>query len=193
MSDLGLQAQVQRHFNFLVSEKGFECTESTPYRVRFESVAVFIELVFDGHRSYEVGLLIGKINSKNLPFSINEILRLRRAPESFLLTQATTEKALAASVAKLAQALRIYGSDFIAGKESSFVEVEELRQRECRQYALDRDLRMARTKAEVAWHKKDYATVIKVLKPLRSALTASEVGKLEFAEKQCGWLLKRKK
>lgn len=191
MPDLGLQAQAERHFGFLVSEKGYRCTESTPYRVRFESPTAFIELVFDGDRSYELGLLVGKTGvagSGNHPFSIDEILRLRRAPEAerFSLVQVTSSEALASFVAQLAQMLRSHGTDFVTGNERSFSELAEQRRREVQNYALERDLRAARAEAEAAWRGKDYASVVKALKPLRAALTVTEVGKLEFAEKQCG-------
>lgn len=185
MTDLGLQKEVQRDFDFLTTA-GYKCVESTPYRVRFESPTVFVEVVFDGNRSYELGLLIGTIGSENPPFSIDEILRLRSAPEAHMLSlvQVTTREALATWVLKLADLLRTYGKDFIAGNKKCFDELALHRMKETQTYALDRDLRMARAEAETAWHKKDYQTVVKVLKPFRDALTASEAGKLEFAEKQ---------
>jgi len=188
MPDLGLSDQAQQHFGFLATEKHYRNTELTPYRVRFESPTTFVELVFDGNRSYELGLLVGKISSGNPPFSVDEILRLRRAPEAgtFSLVQVTTREGLATWVEKLAQVFRTYGSDFIAGNEQSFAELAEQRRKEVQDYALERDLRMARAEAEAAWRKKDYAAVVTALRPLRAALTAAEVGKLEFAEKQCG-------
>lgn len=189
MPDLGLQTQAEQHFGFLVSENGYRCTQSTPYRVRFESPTTFIDLVYDGNRSFELGLLVGKTGvniSGNPPFSIDEILRLRRAPEAkkFSLVQVTSREVLASFVQQLAQMLRAYGGDFIAGNEQSFAELAEQRRGEVRAYALERDLRKARAEADAAWHRKDYPAVVKALKPLRSALTAAEVGKLEFAEKQ---------
>lgn len=187
MPDIGLQTQAERHLGFLVAEKGYRCTASTPYRVRFDSPTTFIELVFDGNRSYELGLLIGKAGSEssgNPPFSIDEILRLRHAPEAkrFSLVQVTSSETLASFVAQLAQMLQTYGGDFVSGNEKSFAELAEQRQREIKTYALERDLRMARVALEAAWQKKDYGAVVKALNPLRAALTATEVGKLEFAE-----------
>lgn len=186
MSDLELQAQAQQHFGFLTAEKGYKCTESTPFRVRFESPAAFVELVFDGIRSCELSLLIGKNGSANPPFSIDELLRLRRAPEAerFSLVQVTSNDALASFVAQFAEMLRKHGESFIAGDEQSFAELAEQRRREIQTYALERDLLRARTEADMAWRKMDYATVAKVLKPFRAALTAAEAGKLEFAERQ---------
>ena len=184
MADLGLQTQAERHFDFLVSERGYKCTVATSCRVRFESSTTFIELAFDGNRSFELGLLIKLASSKNPPFTIDEILRLRHAPEaeSFSLVQVTTSEALATWVEKLAQMFRIYGDDFVTGNERSFAKLAEQRQREAEHYTLERVLRTARVEAEIAWRSKDYESVIKALKPVRTALTATEVGKLEFAE-----------
>jgi hypothetical protein len=188
MQDLGLQAQAERHLAFL-TESGYRCVESTPSWVRFESANVFVELVFDGNRSYELGLLFGLKRSARIgvvSFSIAELLRLRGAEEAdrFSLIQVTSPESLASFVEQLAKMLRTYGSDIILGNEEIFAELAEQRQREVKAFALEGKLRMARAQAERAWRNKDYATVVAVLAPLRSALTPSEIGKLEFAEKR---------
>lgn len=186
MTDLGLQAQVEKHFDFLVSERGYRCVESNPHRVRFESPATYVELVFDGDRSYELSLLVGKIGSADAPFAMEEVLRLRDAPEvaSFSLVQVTTQESLAKWIAKLAEVLLAYGDDLIEGNEVGFAALASQRRRDVQEYALQRDLQAARADAELAWRRKDYAAVIKSLKPLRTALTAAEVKKLEFAERR---------
>jgi hypothetical protein len=60
------------------------------------------------------------------------------------------------------------------------------RQREkfSQHYALETRLVQARRKSEEAWRKKDYRAVVNALQPLRADLSATEVAKLEFAEKQ---------
>jgi hypothetical protein len=189
MADLGLQAQAALHFGFLVSDKGYKCTESNPYRVRFESSTTFVEIVFDGNRSYELGLLVGKTASDSRgepPFSIDEILRLRRAPEAerFSLVQVTTSKALAASTKELARLLRAHGSEFVAGNKMSFAALRRQRHTEVKRYAFERGLRSARAEAEAAWLSKDYAAVIRALEPFGTALTESEIKKLDFCKKQ---------
>lgn len=185
MKDVGLQALVDRHFGFLVSDMGFTKTERTPCRVRFESPAVFVEMVFDGHRSYELCLWIGQLGSQAPPFSIDEILRLRGAPDasSFSLVQVKTEAVAAAWLEKLAGALRLYGREFLAGNTKCFEEISEMRRREVQGYALDRELRSARAKAEAAWLSKDYAGVVQALQPLRGVLTPAEMAKVKYAQK----------
>jgi len=187
MPDLGLTTHAHRDFKFLELEMGYKRTESTPYRVRFESPSVFVELLFDGDRSFELGLLVGENCSPSCAYSIDEILWLRRAPDAstFSLIQVTTRAAMGAWLRKLAKALRSYGRDLIAGNKTSFSELANQRHAYVRTYALESRLACARAEAGLAWRKKDYASVVKALKPVRAALTAAEVGKLEFAESHC--------
>ncbi len=160
MPDIGLQTQVKRHFEFLILERGYRRTKSTPYSVRFESSTTFIQLAFDGNLSYELGLAVGKLSSESsgIPaFSIADILRLRQAPEAKQLSaiQATSTGVLASFVQQLAQALRTYGEDFIEGNEKSFAELSEQRDAECKAFALESVLRRARANAEAAWKKRN--------------------------------------
>src|SRR5260221_13845172 len=55
MPDLGLQTQAEQHFGYLVAETDYRCTETNPYRVRFDSTTAFIELVFDPRRGWKQG------------------------------------------------------------------------------------------------------------------------------------------
>jgi hypothetical protein len=89
-------------------------------------------------------------------------------------------------IEKIAAIIASYATPLLEGDENAWKRIAEQRRKESQNYALERDLRMARAEVEVAWRKKDYAVVVKALKPLRAALTATEVGKLELAEKQCG-------
>ena len=184
MTDLGLESHVKQCFGFLESEEGYVLVESTPTCVRFESAAVTIAVVFDGNRSLELGLLIAPRGLSEPDYSIDEILRLRGVPEAekLSLIQVRTPEVLARFVRYLAETLKKYGRDFIEGNERSFAELAAWRRRGAEQYALDRELSAARAKLEKAWHAKDYASVVKVLQPLRPSLTPTELGKLKYAE-----------
>ena len=150
MPDLGLQAQAKKHFDFLITEKGYRCTESTPCRVRFESSTVFVEIIFEGNRSCELALLIGKtaLESRKAqpPFSIDEVLRLNRAPEAqrYSLVQVTTREALATFTKELSRLLRTYASDVLVGNKLRFAALLRQRQSEVKRYALGEGLRIAR-------------------------------------------------
>ena len=186
MTDLGLQTQAKIHFGFLVSECGYRCVASSSSQVRFESPSTFIEIRFDGGRSFELGLLVGKVTWEDEPFTIGEILRLCGAPEAvrFSLVQVTNRDALARWVAKLSEVLRVYGDELIGGDEVRFAALARQRHEDVKGYALERALEAARTEVEVAWRNGDYATVVRALKPLGSFLTASEIKKMKIAERR---------
>jgi hypothetical protein len=52
-----------------------------------------------------------------------------------------------------------------------------------RDYAQKVNLTQKRRELEEAWRAKDYVRVVTLLRPLRDALTPSELKKLEYAEK----------
>ena len=189
MTDLGFQAQVEKHFDFLSSERGYTCVGSNPHRVRFESPTTYVDVVFDRDRSYELCLMIRIAGSADGPFTMEEVLRLRGAPEmaSFSLVQVTSQESLAKWMAKFAETLLAYGDDLIEGNEVGFAALARQRRQDVEAYAVQLDLRAARADAELAWRRKDYAGVIKSLKPLRDELTAAEVKKLEYAERSLGY------
>lgn len=186
MPDIGLQAIAEQHFGFLVSERSYRLVESTPHLVRFESASVYVEIVYDGERSYELGLLVGLRTDPDPPFSIHEVLRLRRAPEakSFALIQITTAEGMVRWIDRLAVVFRTYGDDLISGTQRGFVELSTQRRDDTKRYALERELRSARAEAANAWRSKDYVRVVKIFGPLRDVLTAAERGILEFSEKR---------
>jgi hypothetical protein len=187
MSELNLQAQAQKYFGFLVTNRGYRCIDSNPYRISLESPQAFIDIAFDGRRSYELELSIGKKKVTRegcAAYTLSEVLRLKKAPEAkrLSLVQVTTIEALSSFLKAFADALSTYGSDLIDGDEESFLRLEEQRYSEVAAYALERDLRIARNQADEAWRRKDYAAVIKAFDPVRAALTPAEVKKLELAE-----------
>ena len=188
MSELDFQSQVERHFSFLVLECGFQRSGQSAGRVRYESSNVYVEVLFDEGRSFELGLLVGRLDSKDPPFAIDEILRLRRNPDAdaYGLVQATSADTLATWLARFATALRSFANDFVAGNNGSFAEIAAQRRREVATYTLERDLRAARDDAAIAWHQNDFARYISLLSPFRQHLHRSEIMRLAYAGKHRG-------
>lgn len=189
MPNLNLQKHALQALEFLVSEIGYRCTAQASYRVRFESPAVFVDVIYDGGRSYEIELLIGRIGlepREQAAFSIGEILRLRHAPdaEEFALLRASSEEQLVGHLEKVAKALKAYGKDLLLGNVDGFTELVRQRRRESEVYALERELRQARAVAQAAWDAGDYAGVVSVLGRLRNALTPDDAEKLNLAEER---------
>lgn len=189
MPDVNLQKHVLEAFEFLISDRGYRCTDQAGFRVRFESPVVFVEATYDRSRSYELRLLIGLLGvepRQAAAFSIDEILRLRRAPNAkdFVLMKANSEEKVIGYIERLAQALRDYGTEFLLGDRDSFVELARQRRSDIEVYSLERELRRARTNAQSAWDAGDYAGVVRAFGHLRHALTPAEAEKLNLAEER---------
>lgn len=178
--------EVKDHFSFLET-LGFRCARSEVTFVRFESPWVSIN-VYHGRRSFEIGLEIESALSPTDAYSASEILRLvdPKQAEHYRNYATHTAQGVAEGVRQLAE---LFQRCIAAGNlddNQLFSRLKVQREELGKKYALETQLVQARRKAEAAWHTKDYAAVVKALKPLRAALTATELGKLEFAEKQCG-------
>ncbi len=58
--DLGMKKVATKKFEFLESEYGFKCVIAGPWLVRYQYKLIFIDIRFDGERSYELGCEIGR-------------------------------------------------------------------------------------------------------------------------------------
>lgn len=178
--------EVKDHFSILET-LGFRCTRSELTFVRFESPWMRIH-VYHGRRSFEIGLEIESALSPTDAYSISEILRLvdPKQAEHYRNYATHTAQGVAKGVRQLAELFQRCIAAGYLDDNQLFSRLKVQREELGKQYALETQLVQARRKAEAAWRAKDYAAVVKALKPLRAALTATEIGKLEFAEKQCG-------
>lgn len=176
--------EVKTRFSFLET-LGFRCVRSEVTFVRFESSRVSIN-VYHGRRSFEIGLEIESAPSSTEAYSFSEVLRLvdRQQAEHYRNYATHTAQGVAEGVRRLAGLFHRCVAAGILNDNQIFSRLKLQREELSRQYALETQLEQARRISEAAWRKKDYATVVKALKPLRAALKASEVRKLEFAEKQ---------
>jgi hypothetical protein len=182
-SALRFPEEVKAQFSFLETS-GFRCVRSEATFVRFESPRAGVN-VYHGRRSFEIGL---EIESPTNAYSFSEILRLvdREQGGQYRNYATHTAQGVTEGVGKLAELFQRCIAAGILDDKQLFARLKVQREELARNYALETQLEQARRKSEAAWRKKDYAAVVKALKPLRAALTANEVGKLEFAEKQCG-------
>jgi NADPH:quinone reductase-like Zn-dependent oxidoreductase len=183
---LEFQMPAKVAFVFLEQELGFKLHLVAQGLLRYETKDVFVVVSYDAQRSLELSLSLGRKNATvERAFNFGEVLRSMKAPEDVASAyQVTSGEALNQFLNKLAENLQQYGVGLLQNDAAAFARLAQLRERECDQYAFDRDIRSARGEAETAWRKKDYSAVVKALKPFRADLTAAEVGKLDFAEKQ---------
>ena len=178
--------EVKDHFSFLET-LGFRCARSEVTFVRFESPRVSIN-VFHGRHSFEIDLEIEPAQSSADAYSFSEILRLvdRKGAEQYRNYATHTAQGVAEGVRCLAEGFHQCVDAGILNDDQLFSRLKLQKKELTEKYADEVELRQARRKAEAAWRTKDYAAVVKALKPLRAALTATEVGKLEFAERKKG-------
>jgi len=183
-SVLRFAEEVKGRFSFLET-LGLHCVRSEASFVRFESPRISIN-VYHGRRSFEIGLEVESTLSPTDSYSFSEILRLvdREQGEQYRNYATHTAQGVAEGVGKLAEIFQRCVAVGILNDEQLFSRLKLQREELARKYALETQLVQARRKSEAAWHRKDYATVVRVLKPLRAALSATEIGKLEFAEKE---------
>ncbi len=173
-------------FVFLEDKHGFCIRERGRSTVIYESPMIVASLFYDDQRSFEVSLGLRRKSDPQPLFAFDEILRSLDVP-STIWAFGSTARTLADAqrlIEKMAAIMASYATPLLEGDNRAWERIAEQRRKESQNYALERDLRMARAEADVAWRKKDYASVVRALKPLRAALTATEIGKLEFAEKQ---------
>lgn len=185
-SVLRFAEEVKERFSFLETVD-FRCVRSEATFVRFESPRAGVN-VYHGRRSFEIGLEIESALSPADAYSFSEILRWvdHEQSEQYRNYATHTVQGVAEGVGKLAELFQRCIAAGILNDKQLFSRLKLQRQELARNYALETQLEQARRKTEIAWRKKDYAALVKALKPLRAALTTSEVGKLEFAEKQIG-------
>ena len=179
---------VKENFSFL-QDHGFKRVQSEPTFVRFESRRSYVN-VYHGRRSFEIGLEIGLQGDrpKEACHSMSEIIRLVE-PEKLAEYKdyaACTVTDVAEGVRRLAALFRRYIDAGILDDAGFFERLRESHKAAVHDYWKKGELTHARRELDAAWHAKNYAKVVELLRPLRDALTPTELHKLEYAEKHVG-------
>ncbi len=188
--DLGFTDSVKEAFHFLEQEYGFRCTETSPWLVSYESADVFVRVVFDGTRSYELSCSIGRndnfYGSRDVPHDLGEVVRSKgvASQDAHAAFQVTTSESLKKFVAVLAGLLKQHGQDLLTGDDTAFTKVSAFRDADCAEYAVQAELAQMRSLLEAAWREKDYTRVVELLSPLDEKLSGSERKKLNFARRR---------
>jgi hypothetical protein len=188
--DLGLEKIATREFGFLEREYGFKRVEAGPWYVRYETDSVFVGIAFDGTRSYEFGISLGR---KEYPggsvkdsFDLGEIIRSKGLSGKNIRTgfQITKSESLEKFARMLSDTLKQYAREFLTGSSEAFDRVAEFVVREGEAYALETNLRHMRNKLDPAWKSKNYKKVVELLTPFKAELKNSERKKLDYALKK---------
>jgi hypothetical protein len=186
--ELRFAEAVEDQFGFL-QEHGFRRVQREPSFVRFESKHVYVN-VYHGRQSFEIGLEVGSLvaGAEETSYSMSEIIRLVEPgkADGYRNYAARSPNGVAEGVQGLAMLFRRYVDAGVLDGSGLFERLRKGRKTWSREYAKEVNLTHARQKLGVAWHAKDYTQVVELLRPLRDALTPTELHKLEYAEKHAG-------
>lgn len=189
MTPADFAVMAREGFGFL-EQRSFTYSWNGGYCVRFDSSTVFVSVVYDATRSYELGLelglQVGVSHDVERPFMISEMLRVAGYPdlgEAASLVQARAD-AVRSKLEWLGGLLREHGSGFLDGDQVLFEALDEQRDNDCRAYAMRTELANATQEAGRAWREGQYDEVVQRLDPLEKYLSASEQERLKIARKR---------
>lgn len=179
-------------FRFLV-DLGFEEVRAEPTYIRFERADSFVE-VFHGRASYELGVEFGRqvelgdevVEQK---FHIVDVLPVL-APEeaAFRARTATSRDQVGRFVEELALVAKVAAERLEQEGLAAFDRVSEAVERQSDEFLEGTRASLLRARAEDAWHRKDFASVITAYEEIESeldtvALRDSETKRLDYARK----------
>jgi hypothetical protein len=178
-------------FGFLEASYGFRRVLSNEAAVRWETDGVFVQVRYDAHRSYEVGLEIGQLTAEAArlgpTFSLGEVLGLAGFPLADRpFYQASTEERLKTAIEGIARLLAQHGTPLLRNDADVFRSLAQQRDKDGKSYAEERTLKRMRSAADKAWHEHDYRAVVDLYREQIRHLTPAEAKRYEIAARHIG-------
>ena len=188
ITEYQFHSSVMRIVQPSMMRQGILPCRSVPYRMRFCRNDRFVEVAFDGHRSFELALVIGRLAEDGAVrdwFELRELLSLERAARSagYPLIQVTDERSLESALSFLVNEIATLIPLVIADGTEIFEELRAQRERDARSHALERNLLGVRSRLDDAWKSRDWQKVVTLLQPYLASLSESERRKLAYARR----------
>lgn len=188
----GFKEAVLKNFRFLYKYR-FRCVRAEPTFVRYETLwplsrkSLFVNVYHD--RGHDMEVAIGQGCRGGLTLPLPWIVKWAGGKEAqdfekHAMFQASSPEGVWALMPKLAGLVRKYAAPFLRGDEEAYRRAGEQMLEEGAFHAREEGLRLAREKAEAAWHAKDYKQVVSLYEPFQEDLTRSERMRLDYAKKQ---------
>jgi len=155
--------------------------------VKYESRLCTLAVAHDSQRSGEVFIGLNRRNAAHGPdYGFDEVIRAASVPASLQPTgyAARDEKSVRKLLRNMAELLATYCAPLLRGDEAAWSRLIAQRDTDASRYAIENRLRQVLNIATEAWHAKDYAKVVGLLDPVRSALDTVDRAKLEHAERK---------
>lgn len=185
-TNLGFQEEVKEYFGFLLTEYGFECVFSDPYCVKFNSDKVYLN-VYHERISYEIYFEIGMLPEhyqNTLKVGVKNIIEATENISAKSFYQASTKENVSIAVKELANLVKQYGKNALIGTVEYFQTISDRKAKKQQSELIMEKLKIAENKAENAWKKKDYKTVIEIYENIEAHLNTIQTKKLELARKK---------
>jgi len=181
------QTAARTAFGFLETEFCFQVASSGADRISYERGSFVVLVRYDSQRSYELTVDLGDRQKDQPLFNLGEALRSLGLPQEHPSAyQVAAENALPEFLERLATDLKTHGTPILGQEPGSLNNLRQLRNRECEEFARERDLRHARANVSKAWKAGDYGSVIRWFEPVEKWLSKSEQMKLNLARKKFG-------
>lgn len=158
-----------KHFGFLIEEYSFHIVKSENFVTLFENENIFLKVVFDSQRSYEVDVYLGEVNSLTrdyvTSYDLRGLIELVDGHEEsvYKVIQITNLNDLDKFIKILASIANKYIEQLILKSEDYFSKLSSLRICKEEEYAEKTQLARIRKSVHHAWGNKDYQSVVNLL------------------------------
>jgi len=153
----------------------------------YESGVCTLAVGHDCQRSSEIFIGLNRRNAAHGPdFGFDEAIRAASVPAGLQPTgyAARDEKSVRHLLQTMTALLATYCGPLLLGDEAAWSRLIAQRDADVTRYATENRVREALYDATKAWHAKDFAKVVDLLDPVRSALGTADRAKLEHAERK---------
>jgi hypothetical protein len=133
------QTSVRRFFDPVADAAGMACTAESPGRERFEHETVFLEVLFDRHRTRELSVTIGQCERTPewVPFDLTDVLRAYGYQELSKASalRGSTDEAVDEAIEILAGLTQNYASELLRNNREEFLYIKTFRRWASLKYA----------------------------------------------------------
>ena len=179
--------QARHAFCYLGGSWGFRLVREMETLVRFESDSIFVQ-VFHGRVSCEIGLEVGPLAYEDSETSdLSAIVELHDPDlaRSYRRPAVREPDAVGRALQETSEIFRKYGEGAAKGEADVLLRLAEIGRARVTALAMKYKILDARPRAEEAFRRGDYRTVIDAYSSIESVLSPAEKKKLAYARKRC--------
>lgn len=175
MTDEQFRSAVAEHVLRPLATFGFREAAFAPFSARLENSAVALTVDYDVHRTREVHCRLSLVEDDATSVAVDAVDMRLSTPVANGLEE------LDEALNRIATCLAEGHADVLAGDPEAFVDIAD----SLRESASDYTARVATaptvSRADHAWHGRDYEEVARLLAPIRSQLDPTHLRRLEYA------------